>query len=164
MAKASRKEPVIAVSSSQKAVRVDRRRLAELVRFVAGCEGVTLAAVDLAVVGEDEIAQFNRDYLRRAGATDVLSFDLSDENSTGVSAQLIVCGDVAAKQGPLHGQRPQRELTLYVVHGLLHLMGYEDSTVRGAARMHAREEEILDQFENRPRKSPARKPKPPGGE
>ena len=35
---------------------------------------------------------------------------------------------------------------LYIVHGLLHLMGYEDASIRGGAKMHAREEEILDSF------------------
>lgn len=35
---------------------------------------------------------------------------------------------------------------LYVVHGLLHLMGYEDESVRGAAKMHARQEELLADF------------------
>ena len=64
----------------------------------------------------------------------------------GLSGQIIVCGDVAAEQARLRGLPAQEELMLYVVHGLLHLMSYEDLTVRGAAGMHAREEELLREF------------------
>lgn len=135
----------IAISSSQKALRVPRKRIERLVAFVAAAEGMRLAEVDLAVVPDGQIASLNRRYLRHAGPTDVLSFDLS-EGGGGLAAQLVVCGDVAVREARLRRLPPQRELMLYVVHGLLHLMGYEDQTVRGAARMHAREEELLRSF------------------
>ena len=134
------------VSSRQAALRVNRRRLADLVRFVARREGAELAAVDLAVVDEPAIAQLNRRYLGHAGPTDVISFDLSDATQRGIAAQVVVCADVATRQGPLHGLAPTAELMLYVVHGLLHLMGYDDQSVRGSARMRARQDEILDEF------------------
>ena len=142
-------QPIVQISSSQTAMRVPRKRIAELIPFVAKQEGVRLAEVDLAVVDSGEMASLNRRYLSHAGDTDVLSFDLSDAGKLGISAQLIVCGDVAVRQAAAHGQGRQRELMLYVVHGLLHLMGYEDKSVRGSARMHAREDEILSAFSNR---------------
>lgn len=134
------------ISSSQTALRVPRKRLTELVAFVARSEGAAIAEVDLAVVNRDEIASLNRRYLRHAGPTDVLSFDLSDADREGICAQIIVCGDLAAAQAREYGLTPQRELMVYVIHGLLHLMGYEDDSVRGAARMHARQDELLEAF------------------
>ena len=130
-------------------MRVPRKRLAELMKFVAEREGTRLAEVDLAVVGSDEIASLNRGYLRHAGPTDVLSFDLSDSSACGICVQLVVCGDVALEQARARGLSPQRELMLYVVHGLLHVMGYDDATVRGAARMRARQDELLDELVKR---------------
>jgi len=141
-----RAKPAVAISSSQKAVRVPRKRTAELIDFVARREGVRLAEVDLAVVSAGEIASLNRRYLSHAGPTDVLSFDMSQAGRGGISAQIVICGDLAASQAAARGLPPQRELMLYVVHGLLHLMGYEDSSIRGRAKMHAREEEMLDEF------------------
>jgi len=76
----------------------------------------------------------------------VLSFDLSDATSTGLSVQLIVCGDLAATEAAARGLRPTHELMLYVIHGLLHVMGYEDKSARGSVRMQARQEELLKQF------------------
>lgn len=123
-----------------------RKRLARLVRFVARRQDARHAEVDLAVVGGDEIAALNRRYRGRAGRTDVLAFDLSDADRTGISAQIVVCADEAVEQARLRRTGPQRELMLYVVHGLLHLAGYDDTTARGAAAMHAREDELLAEF------------------
>lgn len=136
----------MAIASSQRAVRVPRKRIGELVGFVARAEGARIAAVDVAVVTAAEIAALNRRYLRHAGPTDVLSFDLSDADRAGLSAQIVVCGELAAAEARTRGIGPQRELLLYVVHGLLHLIGYEDDSVLGAARMRARQEELLDEF------------------
>jgi probable rRNA maturation factor len=145
-----KKSPVIRISSTQKALRVPRKQITELIPFVAQQEGVTLAEVDVAVVDESEMAGLNRRYLSHAGLTDVLSFDLSDsQTGCGLSLQIIVCGEVAVRQGRAHGPSPRQELMLYVVHGLLHQMGYDDSSIRGAARMHAREDEILSAFRSR---------------
>ncbi|MCJ7544575.1 MAG: rRNA maturation RNase YbeY [Phycisphaerae bacterium] len=141
-----RRRPTVLISSSQRALRVPRKRIADLVAFVARREGVRLAEVDLAVVAAGEMAGLNRRYLARGGATDVLSFDLSEAGRGGLCVQLVVCGDVAAAQAAARGQGTQRELMLYVVHGLLHQMGYEDSSIRGAAKMHARQDELLEDF------------------
>lgn len=138
--------PRVLISSTQEAVRVPRKKLNELIPFVVRKEKAAVAEVDLAVVGARRIAAMNRRYLRHAGATDVLSFDLSESSEKGIHAQIVVCGDIAAREGRKRGHGPQRELMLYVVHGLLHVIGHDDTTPRTAARMHAREEEILAEF------------------
>ena len=139
-------QPTVLISSSQRAVRIPRGKIRRLVAFVSRHQGVRLAQVDLAFMDSRAIAEVNRQWLGHVGPTDVISFDLSDETTSGVSAQLVICGDVAARQAADRGIGVQRELMLYVVHGLLHLMGYEDLSVRGAARMRARQEELLDAF------------------
>ncbi len=139
-------KPFVAITSQQRAIRVPRKKITEMIAFIARSEGVPIAEVDVAVVTGSEIARLNRKYLSHAGATDVLSFDLSDGSEAGVSAQLVVCAEVAAKQAAARGIPVQRELLLYVAHGLLHLMGYDDATTRSADRMHAREEQLLDEF------------------
>jgi len=138
-------KPVVHVSSSQRACRVPRKKLAQLAAFVAKAEGLRLAECGIAVVEGRTISRLNRHYLHRAGTTDVLSFDLSDSPG-GISAEIVLCGEAAVRQASLLGCSPQRELMLYLVHGLLHLMGYEDSSVRGAAKISARQEELLRLF------------------
>lgn len=133
------------------AMRIPRRELIELVEFVGLVEGAGLAQVDLAVVGSLRMADLNRRYLRHRGPTDVLSFDLSEQDRTRICAQLIICADVAVRQAKRYGTSARRELLLYVVHGLLHLLGYDDSTSAGSARMRQRQEQILRDFLRRRR-------------
>jgi probable rRNA maturation factor len=140
-------KPVVVISSSQKAVRVPRKRIVELVDFISRREGERIGSADIAFVDSDDMASMNRRWLDHRGPTDVLSFDMGkDEAAPGISAQLVICGPVAAKQAKDRGLDVQYEILLYVTHGLLHLMGYEDHTIRGGARMHAREEELLREF------------------
>jgi probable rRNA maturation factor len=141
-----RARPVVAVADLQQALTVSPGRLRRLVKFVARQEGQRLAQVDLAIVSSREMAGLNRRYLHRRRATDVLSFDLSEAGACGLVVQIVVCGDLARAQGRFHGHSGEEELLVYVIHGLLHQMGYEDASVRGAARMHAREDQILAKF------------------
>ncbi len=146
------------ISSSQRAIRVPRKKLAALATFIAQAEGVRLSQVDLAVVGDSEIATVNKDWLSHRGPTDVISFDLSDGGGAGLSCQLVICGEAAVREAAARGLRPQHELMLYVVHGLLHMMGYDDLAIRPAARMHARQDELLKEFlAAKPRKTKRRR-------
>lgn len=130
-------------------MRVPRKKLRELVAFVGEAEAVALEEVDIAVVDAEEITCLNRRWLNHRRATDVISFDLSDPQSDALTAQIIVCGDVAVEQARRRGIGVQRELMLYVVHGLLHLMGYDDTDAASAEVMHARQEELLERFHRR---------------
>ncbi len=154
------KRPKVAIASTQRALRVPRKRIAELIAFIARAEAAAIAEVDLAVVTAGEMTALNRRYLRRSGCTDVLSFDLTGPGNAGLSAQIIVCGDVAVAEAARRGLRPQHELMLYVIHGLLHLLGHDDGRTPDAAHMQSRQEELLAEFLRRPRRSRrAAKPK-----
>ncbi|MFW6132734.1 MAG: rRNA maturation RNase YbeY, partial [Planctomycetota bacterium] len=134
------------VSSHQRAMRVPRKRIRELVMFIVEQEGAELEEVDVAVVSRQRIAALNRRWLGRRGATDVMSFDLSDSGEP-LHGEIVICADVAVAEARKRGHRPTRELLLYVAHGLLHLLGYDDvSSPREAERMAWRQEELLEAF------------------
>ena len=136
----------VVISSTQRRLRVPAKRIRELVAFVAGRENKRVEQVDVAVVGMRRMATLNRRYLGGGGATDVISFDLGPGPSGGLCAQIVVCSDVAIRQAKLRGHAAWRELLLYLAHGLLHVMGYDDQTRAGAARMHRRENDLLEAF------------------
>lgn len=136
----------ILISSSQSAMRLPRKKITQLVIFVAKAEGLKVDLADIAVVSARQIAAMNRQYLGHRGSTDVISFDLTEAGAKGLSCQIIVCGDVAVTQALKLSCSRQRELMLYVVHGLLHVIGYDDTTAPDAAKMHARQEQLLEKF------------------
>ncbi len=100
------------------------------------------------------MAALHQRYCRRAVPTDVLTFDLGSEARSGwIEGEIVVCADVAWREagrrvarGAARRSAARAELALYVVHGVLHLTGYEDHSPRGFARMHAREDEILSEL------------------
>ena len=136
----------VTISSDQRAMRTPRKRLGGVIDFACRAEDADVAVVDVAVVTARRIAALNRRWLRHAGSTDVLSFDLTGPGDAGLVAQIVVCADVAVRESRRRGHSAQRELLLYAVHGLLHLIGYDDTTPPKAARMRVRQEELLDAY------------------
>jgi probable rRNA maturation factor len=121
----------------------DRSRLAALARRVLEAEGVDRAEVSIAIVDDPTIHAVNRDHLAHDCPTDVISFVLSDPEDDLFAGELIVSFETARRMAERDGVEVWTELVLYVVHGVLHLCGYDDLTGEGAAAMRVREGELL---------------------
>ena len=123
---------------------VDEELLIEAVRSVLYEEGIKRAEISIAVVDDPTMHQLNVQYLNHDYPTDVLSFILQQEKGF-VDGELIVSADTAAAQAVRYGWQTADELLLYVIHGSLHLVGYEDATETEIAAMRSREDYFLDQ-------------------
>lgn len=129
-------------------VPIDPARLTALVAGVCSRFGLAGATVSVAVVDDAEISALNRRFLSRKGSTDCLSFDLSDEADSPEERvfDLVVNGQMAVRQAAQRGHSGEAELALYVTHGLLHQLGFDDATSAQAAAMHEAEDDILQHF------------------
>lgn len=105
--------------------------------------GVTSAAISIRIVDDEQMIETHRQYMGKTGTTDVISFDLSDEFERQRSFAMIVNAQMAARQAKRRKLTPEAELALYITHGLLHQLGYDDVDVQQARRMHDREDAIL---------------------
>jgi probable rRNA maturation factor len=128
------------------------RKLAEIVcdRFGGDKTRQTRCEISIAVVDDIQIRELNGRFLNRKETTDCLSFDLSDVNEesqtghpTSRALELIVNGEMAARQAERRGHSSEAELALYIAHGLLHNFGFDDATPSRARTMHETEDEIL---------------------
>jgi probable rRNA maturation factor len=105
--------------------------------------------LSVALVATDEIADLNEKYRGIEGPTDVLSFGC-DEPCSAASDEPIMLGDViiapdvAGAQAIELGTTVESELNLLLVHGVLHLLGYDHGSDEDAAVMQARERVLLD--------------------
>lgn len=107
--------------------------------------------VRIRIVDDAEMATAHRRHCGVEGTTDVITFDLRSEpgESEGQGANgaldtdLLVCADEAERQSSLRGITPEREILLYIIHGVLHCLGYDDHDEDASHRMHEREDEIL---------------------
>ncbi len=129
----------IAIATPQEVVAVDRKRVREIVRAVLDGEGVADAEISVAFVDNPTIHTLNKRYLDHDEPTDVLSFPLSEPGAKRLAGELVIGAEVALAQAKERGHDVQQELALYVIHGLLHLCGYDDKTEEDARLMRERE-------------------------
>ena len=124
------------------------RKLAKAVcnRFARHEPQDTRYEISIAIVDDNEIRELNREFLNSNAATDCLSFDLSDDEKGLKIFDLVVNGEMAARQANRRGHSSEAELALYITHGLLHNLGFDDSAQSQARKMHETEDEILQEF------------------
>jgi probable rRNA maturation factor len=134
---------VVEVCDAQCLLKVDVQILAGLARRVLRAEGVERAEISLTLVDNATIRQLNRRHLEHDWPTDVISFLLTDPAEPELAGEVIVSAEMALTTAAEIGADPWAELALYVVHGLLHLCGYDDTTDAAAISMRAREARAL---------------------
>lgn len=101
------------------------------------------AELEIALVDDATITRLNRRHLSHSGATDVITFPAAPAPGDRVMGEVVISVERAREQARRAGWPVRREVALLLVHGVLHLRGYDDLTPAGAARMRARERKIL---------------------
>jgi probable rRNA maturation factor len=93
-----------------------------------------LGAIDIVLVDRAAIARAHADFLDDPTETDVITFPYGE---------ILVCPAIAREQAPAHGAALDDEVLLYALHGILHLTGYDDTTVKAAREMVQAQEALL---------------------
>ena len=97
-------------------------------------ELAALSGIEISILGSRAMAKVHRDFLNIPGATDVITFPYGE---------ILVCAHIAAARAPEFGHSITQELALYIIHGLLHLSGFDDLTPPDAEKMAATQQKIL---------------------
>ncbi len=127
-------------------LKADLTKLEKLVRTICETFEAPDATVHIGIVDDAGIIEVHRQFLQKNTTTDVISFDLSDEFEQGRTFQIVVNAEMADRQAAKRGHSPEAELALYITHGLLHNLGFDDIDAEDAQKMHETEDEILQQF------------------
>ncbi len=109
--------------------------------------GITQGELSIAMVDDSAIRKLNKQYLNHDYETDVISFVLDEDESLGrMDGQLIVSTDTAAREAVEANWSFEAELMLYVVHGTLHLVGYDDKDPAAILEMRSAETKYMARF------------------
>lgn len=98
--------------------------------------------IDVVFTTDGEIASLNRRFLKKSNPTDVLSFNLSDDQDD-IFGEIIISVDTAMHQAKENNVPLYQELLLLSIHGLLHLLGEKDDTMAATKRMRRLEERAM---------------------
>ena len=130
--------------------RIPRRRLNHLMTSILAGESCNRRAnIVLIFVTNSEIRRLNRKFLKHDRATDVVAFDLSDDEKQAIEAEIYVSSEKARMQAITHQVSFSDEIMRLAAHGLLHILGYNDRTPKEKNRML----QLGDQYiQNLPRK------------
>ena len=135
----------ILISNGQAQHAVDEQQLVAAARAVLNESDFNSAMISLAVVDDATIHDLNRQFLNHDWPTDVLSFALQDDDAH-LEGEVIISADTAAAMAAELGCTAEAEQLLYVIHGMLHLIGYCDKTPEDAQLMRIAEARFLGQF------------------
>lgn len=92
------------------------------------------------------IKDLNKKYFKKNSATDVISFPLTDDLEPDYLGEVVVSVETAVMVSKDQGIKWQKELFLYLIHGVLHLIGYDDIAKTKRVVMEKKQEELLGEF------------------
>ena len=122
---------------------LDLARLEKLICDICREFDLLDVTVQVSIVDDERMSELHHRFLNESSVTDVMSFDLSDEFEPGRNLQIVVNRQQAARQAEQRGHDTLCELALYITHGLLHQVGYDDGNPEQAKQMHETEDAIL---------------------
>ena len=138
--------------ANEQDIEVDERRLSALAAHVLGAEGVEEGAeLSVLLVTSDHMQRLNARFAGNDYATDVLSFPLmegeeDEDEGPLVLGDVVICPPVAAANAAKLDHGLEQEIAVLLVHGTLHLLGYDHQGDEDKAKMDARLQEILSSF------------------
>ena len=147
--------PLVCLCNRQRVVELDVEWLRAFARrAVEECRGQhagapatlnELAEIEISIVSDRVMRELHRKFLGSSDPTDVITFQ---------HGEIVISAETARENAATFGQTVDEEIALYIIHGLLHLNGFEDATPHGAARMQTLQLRIrnccLDELTSRP--------------
>ncbi|MDQ3952946.1 MAG: rRNA maturation RNase YbeY [Actinomycetota bacterium] len=140
--------------ANEQGIPLDEPLLAALARHVLESEDVDSSAeLSILFVGGDHIRRLNARYAGDDHETDVLAFPMTEDDEDDdplMVGDVVVCPEVARENAAKAGTTLERELQMLVVHGTLHLLGYDHQNDAQRAAMDKRTNEIIASFAREP--------------
>ena len=123
-----------------------RKRIKLLVNNLFQKEGKNLSALDVIFCSDEYLLKINKKFLKHDYYTDIITFDLS-EDMEAVTGEIYISVETAKSNAVLFNVLVFNELLRLIIHGSLHLCGYEDNTTERKSIISLKENEYLSQFE-----------------
>ena len=134
------------IRNRQRVRRINPRLFRKILLAALENLGVEQFELGIHIVGATEMTRLNETFLRHKGSTDVITFDYSSpvtRHSSLLHGEIFICIDEAIAQAKRFRTSWQSELARYAVHGVLHLLGHDDTRADARRKMKREEDRIL---------------------
>jgi probable rRNA maturation factor len=156
----------VTFANCQRTKKINLRLLRQIVNALLANLGIGEAELEINLVTALEMTRLNETFLKHKGSTDVITFDYHTEGRAGsplpaakfgarrsacptLHGEIFVCVDEAVLQARKFGTSWQSEITRYVVHGILHLLGHDDLCAAARCKMKREENRLLREITHR---------------
>jgi probable rRNA maturation factor len=138
--------------NNESGIDADSNGLVRLATFALGELRIhPMAELSILLVDENTMSAYHQKYLGEPGPTDVLSFPMDElrppkddeEPPAGLLGDVVLCPEVTARQAAEHGRSAEAEAEYLLVHGLLHLLGYDHAAPDQEAEMFGLKDRII---------------------
>jgi probable rRNA maturation factor len=137
----------IRIINQQKKVPLKPLRIKKTVKKILASKRIRQGSLSIVFVTDAKIKSLNKRYKKHDYVTDVLSFDLrtplKSERSAILLGEIVISPATAVRQSKEYGTTLDQEMMLYVIHGILHLLGYDDHTPARIKQMRLQEKRLL---------------------
>jgi len=135
---------LLEILDEQDKLAVDLGKVRMVCERILHDSGIKSGKINVVLVDSDTIGQYNRDFLQHDYPTDTISFPTEYRQDEGhLEGEVLVCTEIAQERAEEFSWTADEELLLYVVHGMLHLIGYDDTDAEQQAKMQEKERDYL---------------------
>ena len=140
--------------TSIRSIHIRRAAIQKIAQSVLTHAGHPHGDLSLTLVGKTRMQTLNRQYRKKDYPTDVLAFPMAEVHNscTPLLGDVIICLPIAISQADHFGNSPNEEIVRHLIHGILHLLGYDhERSLREARRMQKKEQTIFEHLHPIPR-------------
>jgi len=138
---------------AQDALKIDGDQIEHLVQTFLSWKAVECDEVSIHIVDTAKITHLHELYFSDPTPTDCISFPIDAPEEKGntykILGEVFVCAEVAQNYAQKHQLSPHKEVSLYIIHGLLHLLGYDDQDQTSEPMMRDEEKSALHYLEQK---------------
>jgi rRNA maturation RNase YbeY len=120
-----------------------KNQIKTLAQTVLSSEGILEAEINIIFVNDDYMLRLNQEYFKKNTTTDVISFNLTDDNSDGLDGEIYANVEQINRQASEFHVSTEEEIFRIVIHGLLHLLGFDDQTKAQKQIMTEKEDQYI---------------------
>ena len=124
-------------------VKVKKKPIKEFTRYLLAKEGISKAEINIVLVDDEYITRLNQKFLNKDSTTDVLSFSLADESNDQIEGEVYTNINQIMRQAEDYHVTFNEELNRIIIHGVLHLIGFDDLTDEQKKIMTEKEDQYL---------------------
>ena len=138
----------LVINNRQRARPIDRKFLKRLAEEIIADLSIAKTELGLHFVAAGEMARIHKQYMNIEGSTDVITFDHGSRPPKSIHGEIFISVDDAIAQSREFKTTWQSELTRYIIHGILHLLAYDDLDSKSRAKMKREENRVLHHVES----------------